>query len=152
MNGRVPLCTSPVATIEAERVRAAPPLPTDALLSRVPGSGPTIAALLVAEIGDLAGYTRFSQLPTLADLDSGGVATGTGTGTAQIATGGQPRPHWAWSHAALGAARTAVRRARRDAMITTTPGRPRGLPAGAYRVGGEAPPPRLGRLAERAAL
>ncbi|MBI4198931.1 MAG: transposase, partial [Chloroflexi bacterium] len=43
-----------IATIEAELVRVAQPLPAYRLLESLPGVGPTLAAILLAEIGDIA--------------------------------------------------------------------------------------------------
>jgi transposase len=49
-----------IATIEAELVRIAQPLPVYTWLRSIPGVGPTLAAILLAEIGDIAWYTKFS--------------------------------------------------------------------------------------------
>jgi len=72
-----------IATIEAELVRVARPLPAYPWLRSIPGLGPTVAAILLAEIGDIAWYTRFSQLRKLAGLDIIWVATGQWIGTAR---------------------------------------------------------------------
>ncbi len=107
-----------LATIEAELVRVAQPLPAYPLLRTIPGIGPTVAAILLAEIGDIAWYTKFSQLRKLAGLDIIGVATGNWTGTARISKCGRPLLRWALYQAALGACRNAGWRARREGFIT----------------------------------
>jgi transposase len=43
-----------LTAIEAELVRVADPLPAAALLRTIPGVGPTVAAILCAELGDIA--------------------------------------------------------------------------------------------------
>jgi len=111
-----------IATIEAELVRVAQPLPAAPLLRTIPGVGPTVAAILLAEIGDIAWYTKFSQLRKLAGLDIIGVATGQWTGTARISKCGRPLLRWALYQAALGAARTRAWRARRETMLAKRQG------------------------------
>jgi transposase len=106
-----------IAQIEAELVRVAEPLPAYALLRSIPGLGPTLAAVLLAELGDPAWYTRFSQLRKLAGLDILWVATGNWTGTARISKCGRPLLRWALYQAALGACRNPGWRARREALI-----------------------------------
>lgn len=106
-----------LAALEAELVRVAQPLPVYGLLRTIPGVGPTLAAILLAELGDIAWYTQFSQLRKLAGLDIQWVATGQWTGTARISRAGRPLLRWALYQAALGAARTAAWRARREALI-----------------------------------
>jgi len=103
--------------IEAELVTVAQPLLAYALLRTIPGVGPTVAALLLAEIGDIAWHTKSSQLRKLAGLDIIWVATGQWTGTARISKCGRPLLRWALYQAALGAARTPLWRTRRAAMI-----------------------------------
>ncbi len=107
-----------IATIEAELVRVATPLPAYTWLRSVPGIGPTLGAILLAEIGDIAWYTKFSQLRKLAGLDIIGVATGNWTGTARISKCGRPLLRWALYQAAIGACRNAGWRARREGFIT----------------------------------
>ena len=94
----------------------AEPLPAYALLHTLPGVGPTIAAILLAEIGDIAWYTRFSQLRKLAGLDIVRLQSGQWAGTARISKAGRPLLRWALYQAALGAARTPAWRARRHAL------------------------------------
>jgi len=106
-----------IAQIEAELVHVATPLPAYRLLLSLPGVGPTVAAILLAEIGDIAWYTRFSQLRKLAGLDIVRVESGQWAGTARISRGGRALLRWALYQAALGAARTPLWRARREALI-----------------------------------
>ncbi|MBI4840938.1 MAG: IS110 family transposase, partial [candidate division NC10 bacterium] len=106
-----------IAQIEAELVRVAQPRPAYALLRSIPGVGPTVAAILLAEVGDITWYTKFSQLRKLAGLDIIGVATGQWTGTARISKCGRALLRWALYQAALGAARTPAWRARREGML-----------------------------------
>lgn len=84
--------------------------------------GPTLAAILLAELGDIGWYSKFSQLRKLAGLDIIWVATGQWTGTARISKGGRPLLRWALYQAALGACRNARWRARREAMIAKRKG------------------------------
>lgn len=105
------------AQIEAELVHVATPLPAYRLLLSLPGVGSTLAAILLAEIGDIAWYTKFSQLRKLAGLDILRVESGQWAGTARISRGGRALLRWALYQAALGAARTPVWRARREAML-----------------------------------
>jgi transposase len=111
-----------IAAIEAELVRVAEPLPVYGLLRTIPGVGPTIAALLLAEIGDIGWYTQFNQLRKLAGLDIIRVESGQFTGTGRISKAGRPLLRWALYQAALGACRTPAGRARREAMITKRQG------------------------------
>ncbi len=111
-----------ITQIEAALVRVAHPLPAAALLRTLPGIGPTLAAVLLAEIGDIAWYTQFSQLRKLAGLDIIGVATGNWAGTARISRCGRPLLRWALYQAALGACRNPGWRARREAMIAKRQG------------------------------
>jgi transposase len=106
-----------IATIEAELVRVAQPLPAVALLQTLPGVGPTVAAILVAELGDIAWYTKFSQLRKLAGLDIQRVESGQWAGTARISRGGKSLLRWALYQAAMGACRNAGWRARREGRI-----------------------------------
>jgi transposase len=111
-----------IAQIEAELVHLAAPLPAYRLLLSLPGVGATLAAILLAELGDITWYTRFSQLRKLAGLDILWVATGNWTGTARISKCGRPLLRWALYQAALGACRNAGWRARREAMIAKRQG------------------------------
>jgi len=112
------------AQLEAELVRVAAPLPAYAWLRTIPGVGPTVAAILLAEVGDIAWYTRFSQLRKLAGLDILRVESGQWAGTARISRCGRPLLRWALYQAALGAARTRAWRARREAMRAKQHGDP----------------------------
>jgi len=111
-----------IADIEAELVRRADRLPAYTLLRTLPGIGPTIAAILVAEIGDIAWYTRFSQLRKLAGLDIVSVQTGQWTGSGRISKAGRALLRWALYQAAIGATRSPVWRARRETLIAKRQG------------------------------
>jgi len=106
-----------IAQLETALVQVAQPLPAYGWLHSLPGVGPTLAAILLAEIGDIAWYTRFSQLRKLAGLDIQRVQTGQWAGTARISKAGRPLLRWALYQAALGAARTPTWRARREGLI-----------------------------------
>jgi len=105
-----------IAQIEAELGTVAAPLLAYRLLRTLPGVGPTLAAILVAEIGDIAWYTKVSQLRKLAGLDIIRVESGQWAGTARISRCGRPLLRWALYQAALGTARTPFGRAWRAAM------------------------------------
>jgi hypothetical protein len=113
-----------ITTIEAACTPLAERLPAYALLRTIPGVGPTVGAILLAEIGDIAWFTQFSQLRKLAGLDIIWVATGQWTGAARISRGGRPLLRWALYQAALGAARTAAGRAHRDRLRAKRAGDP----------------------------
>jgi transposase len=83
-----------------------------------------LAAILLAEIGDIAWYTKFSQLRKLAGLDIIRVASGQWAGTARISRCGRPLLRWALYQAALGAARTAAGRAWRATLRAKRAGDP----------------------------
>jgi transposase len=95
-----------IKTIEGEVVRAAEGLPGYALLLSIPGIGPTLAAVLLAETGDIRWYEKPSQLRKLAGLDIVRVQSGRFAGTPRISRCGRPLLRWALYQAALGAART----------------------------------------------
>jgi transposase len=65
-----------IAALEQALTPLAERLPAYALLRSIPGVGTTVAALLLAEIGDVGWYTKFSQLRKLAGLDIIRVQTG----------------------------------------------------------------------------
>ena len=111
-----------IAPIEAELVALATPLPAYRLLLTLPGIGPTLAAILLAELGDIAWYTKFSQLRKLAGLDIVRLESGQWIGTARISRCGRPLLRWALYQAALGACRNAEWRARREGLITKRQG------------------------------
>ncbi len=101
-----------ITAIEAACTPVAERLPPYALLRTIPGIGPTVAAILVAEIGDITWYTQFSQLRKLAGLDIIRVQSGQFAGQARISKGGRGLLRWALYQAAVGLARTATGRAR----------------------------------------
>jgi transposase len=92
-----------IAAIEQACTPVAERLPAYALLRTIPGVGPTVGAILLAEIGDIAWFTQFSQLRKLAGLDIVRVQSGQFTGQARISKCGRPscagrstmRP-WGW--------------------------------------------------------
>lgn len=111
-----------IATLEAALVEVAAPLPAYRLLLTLPGIGPTLAAILLAEIGDIAWYTKFSQLRKLAGLDIAPLESGQWAGTPRISRCGRALLRWALYQAALGAARTAAGRAWRERLIAKRQG------------------------------
>ena len=113
-----------IARIAAELVAVASPLPAYRLLLTIPGIGPTLAAILLAELGDIAWYTKFSQLRKLAGLDIVRLESGQWIGTARISRCGRPLLRWALYQAALGTARTPFGRAWRAAMRAKRHGDP----------------------------
>jgi transposase len=129
--GRLPLglataCADLGAQVEAVQARitaieqactpVAERLPAYALLRTIPGVGPTVGAILLAEIGDITWYTKFSQLRKLAGLDIIRVQTGNFTGPWRISKCGRGLLRWALYHAAMGVARTTAGRARLAAL------------------------------------
>lgn len=121
---RVVCVRTRIARIEAELLALATPLPAFRLRLTIPGIGPTLAAILVAEIGDIAWFTTFSQLRKLAGLDIVRLESGQWSGTARISRCGRPLLRWALYQAALGAARTAAGRAHRDRLRAKRAGDP----------------------------
>ena len=113
-----------IARIAAECVTVATPLPAYRLLLSLPGVGPRLAAILLAEIGDIAWYTQVSQLRKLAGLDIIRVESGQWAGTARISRCGRPLLRWALYQAALGAARTAAGRLLRARLRAKRAGDP----------------------------
>jgi transposase len=105
-----------IATIEQALTPLAERLPAYALLRTIPGIGPTVAAILLAEIGDIGWFTRFSQLRKLAGLDIIRVQSGQFAGQARISKCGRGLLRWALYHAAMGLARTTAGRARLAAL------------------------------------
>ena len=97
-------------------------LPASALLRSIPGIGPTVGAILLAEIGDIAWYTKFSQLRKLAGLDIVRVQPGHFAGQARISKCGRGLLRWALYHAAMGMARTTGGRARLTGFKTKRSG------------------------------
>jgi transposase len=111
-----------IATLEAALVEVAAPLPAYRLLLTLPGIGPTLAAILLAEIGDIAWYTKFSQLRKLAGLDIIWVESGEWAGTPRISRAGRSLLRWALYQAALGATKCPAWRTRRAALIAKRQG------------------------------
>jgi transposase len=105
-----------ITAIEAALTPLAERLPAYALLRTIPGVGPTVGAILLAEIGDVAWFTQFSQLRKLAGLDIVRVQSGQFAGQARISKCGRGLLRWALYHAAMGMARTAAGRARLAAL------------------------------------
>ena len=106
-----------IKTIEGEVVKTAEGFPGYALLLTIPGIGPTLAAVLLAEIGDIRWYEKPSQFRKLAGLDIVRVQSGRFAGTPRISRCGRPLLRWALYQAALGAARTQGIREVRERMI-----------------------------------
>jgi len=105
-----------IAALEAALTPLADRLPAYPLLRTIPGVGPTVAAILLAEIGDVAWFTRFSQLRKLAGLDIVRVQSGQFAGQARISKCGRGLLRWALYQAAVGLARTIPGRARLAAL------------------------------------
>ena len=105
-----------IAALEAACTPLAERLPAYALLRTIPGVGPTVGAILLAEIGDIAWFTQFSQLRKLAGLDIVRMQSGQFAGQARISKCGRSLLRWALYHAAMGLARTATGRARLQAL------------------------------------
>ncbi len=138
-----------ITAIERACTPVAERLPAYALLRTIPRVGPTVGAILLAEIGEIAWFTKFSQLRKLAGLDIVRVQTPPQAGpVADLQVRAEP--------AALGAVPS------RDGSRANgrRPGSARGPPGeaarrsvrrfqGHRRVGREGAPDRLGRVAER---
>jgi transposase len=75
-----------------------------------------VAAILLAEIGDIGWCTKFSQLRKLAGLDIVRVQSGRFEGPWRISKGGRGLLRWALDPAARGCAWTAGGRARLAAL------------------------------------
>ena len=113
-----------IAALEAALVAATTPLPATAWLRSIPGLGPTLTAIILAELGDIAWFTKFSQLRKLAGLDIIRVQSGQWAGTARISRCGRPLLRWALYQAALGACRTPAWRAKRAGLLAKRQGDP----------------------------
>jgi transposase len=107
-----------IGTLEAACTPLAERLPAYALLRTIPGIGPTVGAILLAEIGDIGWFTKFSQLRKLAGLDIVRVQSGKFAGQMRISKCGRGLLRWALYHAAVGLARTAAGQARLAALQT----------------------------------
>jgi len=105
-----------IAALEQALTPLAERLPPYALLRTIPGIGPTVAAVLLAEIGDVAWFTKFSQLRKLAGLDIVRVQTGKFAGQWRFSKCGRGLLRWALYQAAMGVSRTAGGRARLAAL------------------------------------
>ncbi len=105
-----------LAALEAACRPVAERLPAYALLRTISRVGPTVGAILLAEIGDIAWFTQFSQLRKLAGLDIVRVQSGQFAGQARISKCGRGLLRWALYQAALGLTRTAAGRARLAAL------------------------------------
>jgi len=105
-----------ITTLEAACTPVAERLPAYPLLRSIPGVGATVAAVLLAEIGDIAWFTQFSQLRKLAGLDIVRVQSGQFAGQARISKCGRSLLRWALYHAAMGLARTTAGRPRLAAL------------------------------------
>jgi len=105
-----------IAALEQALTPLAERLPAYALLRTIPGVGPTVGAILLAEIGDIGWFTKFSQLRKLAGLDIVRVQSGRFEGQWRISKCGRGLLRWALYHAAMGVSRTAAGRARLAAL------------------------------------
>jgi len=105
-----------IRAIEEALTPLAERLPAYALLRTIPGVGPTVGALLLAEIGDIGWFTQFSQLRKLAGLDIVRVQSGQQAGQWRISKCGRGLLRWALYQAAVGLARTRTGRARLAAL------------------------------------
>jgi transposase len=105
-----------IAVLEAACTPLAERLPAYGLLRSIPGVGPTVAAILLAEIGDIAWFTQFSQLRKLAGLDIIRVQSGRAAGQMRISKCGRGLLRWALYHAAKGLGRTPTGQARVAAL------------------------------------
>jgi transposase len=116
LDAQVTAVQTRIAALEQACTPVAERLPAYALLRSIPGVGPTVGAILLAEIGDIAWFTQFSQLRKLAGLDIVRVQSGQCAGQARISKCGRGLLRWALYHAAVGLARTAAGRARLAAL------------------------------------
>ena len=140
-----------IATLDAALV-ATRPAPGDGVAAEYPGLGPTLTAIVLAELGDITWFTKFSQLRKLAGLDIIRVQSGQWVGTARISRCGRPLLRWALYQAALGGCRTPAWRAKRTALLSKRQGDPHVFFKTIVEAGGQALACDLGRLAERAAV
>jgi transposase len=116
LTARLAAVQARITHMETTLVQVAAGLPAYALLQTLPGVGPTVAAILLAAIGEIGWYSEFPQLRKLAGLDIIRVQSGRFAGTARISKAGRSRLRWALYQAAMGAARSPAWRTRRDAM------------------------------------
>jgi len=72
-----------------------------------------VAAVVLAEIGDIAWFTKFSQLRSSRGSISCGSSPGSTRGSSGSPKCGRGLLRWALYHAAIGAARTAAFKAKR---------------------------------------
>ncbi|MFA5027311.1 MAG: IS110 family transposase [Candidatus Methylomirabilota bacterium] len=113
-----------IAALEAALVAVTAPLPATAWLRSIPGLGPPRTAIVLAELGDIAWFTKVSQLRKLAGLDIIRVQSGQWAGTARISRCGRPLLRWAVYQAALGACRTPAWHAKRAILLAKRQGDP----------------------------
>lgn len=140
------------AQIEAELVHVATPLPAYRLLLSLPGVGSTLAAILLAEIGDIAWDHQVQPAPEArrARYPAGRVGPVGGDG-ADLAGRARAAPLGPGPGRPRGRADPSLAGPPRGHAGEAARG-PLRLLQGEYRTRGEAPPPRLGRVAERAAV
>jgi transposase len=105
-----------IATLEQTLTPVAERLPAYGLLRSIPGIGATVTAILLAEIGDIAWFTKFSHFRKLAGLDIVRVQSGQFAGQMRISKCGRGLLRWACYQAAVGLARTAAGQARLAAL------------------------------------
>jgi transposase len=105
-----------ITTLEQTLTPVAERLPAYGLLRSIPGVGATVAAILLAEIGDIGWFTRFSQLRKLAGLDIVQVQSGRYAGQQRISKCGRGLLRWALYQAAVGLVRTVGGRTRFAAL------------------------------------
>ncbi len=141
-----------LATIEAALVRVAQPLPAAVLLRTLPGIGPTLAAVLLAEIGDIAWDHQVQPAP-----EAGGAGHPRG-GDGDLDRDDADLQVWA-APPPVGPLPGGPRRVPESGVARPARGLPREaagrslrVPQGECRVGREALAPGLGRVAEGAAL
>ena len=137
-----------IATLEATLTPVAERLPAYPLLRSIPGVGAPGAAILLAEIGDIAWFTQCSQLRKLAGLDIIRVQTGKFAGQCRISKCGRGLLRWALvSRCDRGGPDGGGPHAPRDAQGQAAGGSLRRV-QGHRRAGGEAAPGHLGRVAQ----
>ncbi len=107
-----------IAALEAALTPLAEQVAAYALLRTIPGIGPTVAAILVAEIGDIGWDTKFSELRKLAGLDIVRVQSGHFAGQWRISKCGRGLLRWACYQAAGGLGRTVAGRPRSATLLT----------------------------------
>ncbi len=152
LTARLTAVQARIPQLEAALIQVATPLPAYSGLLSLPGVGPTVAAILLAEIGDIAWDYQVQSAPEAGGLGHrlGGLGE-VDRDDADLEVRPAPAPVGPVPGGDGGVPECGVARAARG-LHRETPGRPVRLLQGDHRVGGEAPPPRLGRLAEGAAV